>query len=140
VTALYEIAPPGDPSADPKVDPLKYQENSLDLKPAPTKADASDELMTVKLRYKQPDKSESERTQDVPVKAVITGELDGEFQFAAAVAAFGMLLRKSDFAGEAGMDMVIELARQGKGDDPDGYRAEFIKLAKTAKELLPAGK
>ncbi len=140
VTALYEIAAPGDPSADPKVDPLKYQSNSLDLKAAPAKADGSDELMTVKLRYKQPDKSESVRTQDVPVKASASGEPDGEFKFAAAVAAFGMLLRGSNFDGEAGMDMVLELARQGKGEDSDGYRAEFIKLAKTAKELLPAGK
>jgi Ca-activated chloride channel family protein len=140
VTALYEIAPPGDPNAGPKVDPLKYQENSLDLKPAPARVSDSDELMTVKLRYKQPDQSESVRTQDVPVKAVVSAEPDKDFQFAAAVAAFGMLLRKSDFAGDASMDLVLELARQGKGDDPDGYRAEFINLAKTAKELLPAGK
>jgi len=140
VTALYEIAPPGDPNADPRVDALKYQDNSLDLKPAPAKADASDELMTVKLRYKQPDKTESVRTQDVPVKAVVSAEPDKDFQFAAAVAAFGMLLRKSDFAGDATMDLVLELARRGKGEDPDGYRAEFINLAKTARELLPAAK
>jgi Ca-activated chloride channel family protein len=140
VTALYEIAPPGDPSAGPKLDPLKYQENMLDLKPAPAKATSSDELMTVKLRYKQPDKTESVRTQDVPVKVFVSGEPDKDFQFASAVAAFGMLLRKSDFAGDASMDLVIDLARQGKGEDPDGYRAEFINLAKTAKELLPAGK
>jgi Ca-activated chloride channel family protein len=139
VTALYEIAPPGDPNAGPKVDPLKYQDNP-EAKAVPAKAGASDEFMTVKLRYKKPDKSESVRTQDVPVKAVAGVEPDGEFKFASAVAAFGMLLRKSDFAGEASMDMVLELARQGRGEDPDGYRAEFIKLAKTAKELLPAGK
>jgi Ca-activated chloride channel family protein len=140
VTALYEIAFPGDPSADPKVDPLKYQDNGLDLKPAPAKVSDSDELMTVKLRYKQPDQSESVRTQDVPVKAVVSAQPDKDFQFAAAVAAFGMLLRKSDFAGDATMDLVLELARQGKGDDPDGYRAGFINLARTAKELLPAAK
>ena len=142
VTVLYEIALPGDPNADPKVDPLKYQEkeNTLDLKPAPVKADNTAELMTVKLRYKQPDKSESARTQDVPVKAAVSAEPDRDFQFAAAVAAFGMLLRKSDFADGASMDLVLDLARQGKGDDPDGYRAEFIKLAKTAKELLGTAK
>ena len=56
-------------------------------------------------------------------------------KFSAAVAAFGMLLRDSEYKGEASFDMVLELARESRGDDPHGDRAEFLKLVTTAKNL-----
>jgi len=132
VTALYELVPPGEPINPPQTDPLKYQTNAA---PAPT-APESPEMMTVKLRFKPPTGDVSTRF-DVPVPAtVVTAETRPDFQFASAVAAFGILLRHSSYAGAANMDMVINLAQQGKGGDPDGLRAEFINLAKTAAALM----
>ena len=59
----------------------------------------------------------------------------GDFQFAAAAACFGMLLRDSEHKGESTYDLVLELARSGKGDDPHGYRGEFVKLVELAKSI-----
>ena len=136
VTALYELAPPGVPFGDPKVDALKYQT------PPPATASAtpetpatnSNDLMTVKLRYKQPESDTSARI-DLPVAANVAPEPSNDFTFAASVAAFGMLLRDSDYKGHATFDSVLDWAQKGKGSDPDGRRAEFIDLVKTAKAL-----
>jgi len=93
-------------------------------------------MMTVKLRFKPPTGDVSTRF-DVPVPAtVVTAETRPDFQFASAVAAFGMLLRHSAYAGTATMDMVVNLAQQGKGGDPEGLRAEFVNLARTASALM----
>ncbi len=134
VTALYELVPPGEAINPPQTDPLKYQANTAPA-PAPPATD-SPEMMTVKLRFKPPTGDVSTRF-DVPVPAtIVTAETRPDFQFASAVAAFGMLLRHSSFAGTATMDMVINLAQQGKGADGEGLRAEFINLARTASALL----
>lgn len=137
VTALYEIAPPGADAARPKVDPLKYGETPPE-QALPDAARQSDELMTIKLRHKAPDAAESVRAEDIPVAGAVSDAPDGDFQFAAAVAAFGMILGQSDFAGNADMELVARLARAGRGDDPDGARSEFISLAENARALLPA--
>ena len=135
VTALYELVPPGEPVSPPQTDPLKYQGNATPETTAPTATD-SPELMTVKLRFKPPAGDVSTRF-DVPVPAtIVTAETRPDFQFASAEAAFGMLLRHSTYAGTATMDMVINLAQQGKGADENGLRAEFINLAKTASALM----
>ncbi|HEX2309251.1 MAG TPA: YfbK domain-containing protein, partial [Vicinamibacterales bacterium] len=126
VTALYELVPPGEPvPAASAVDPLKYQDT-----PRAAPAAGSDELMTVKLRYKEPDASSSER-----ISAVVrdrTGEPTATLGFAAAVAQFGMLLRDSEFKGTATWSSVQQQARRYGRDDPDGYRAEFIRLVDLA--------
>jgi len=59
----------------------------------------------------------------------------GDFQFASAVACFGMLLRESRYQGDATYDLAIELAAAGKGKDPNGRRGEFIQLVELAKVL-----
>jgi Ca-activated chloride channel family protein len=111
VTALYEVVPDRRPSM---------------------LADAS-ELMTVKLRYKAPDAEES---QLLAVAVKDAGQTDSaDVRFAAAVAAFGMLLRDSEHKGTATFADVLELARQGKGEDAAGYRAEFIQLVESARSL-----
>ncbi len=134
VTALYELVPPGEAIAPPQTDPLKYQAGPAPA-PAPAASD-SPEMMTVKLRFKPPTGDVSTRF-DVPVPAtIVTAETRPDFQFASAVAAFGMLLRHSAYAGTATMDMVINLAQQGKGADENGLRAEFTNLARTASALL----
>jgi Ca-activated chloride channel family protein len=56
-------------------------------------------------------------------------------RFATAVAGFGMLLRTSPYAGSLSWPKVVELARGARGDDRDGYRADFIRLAELASEL-----
>ncbi len=128
VTALYEIIPPGEPLEGTGVDPLKYQEA-----PKPNGAAKSGELMTVKLRYKQPD-GDTSRLISVAVNDR-AGELTPNLGFAAAVAEFGMLLRKSEFKGQATWATAQELARKYRGDDPDGYRAEFVRLIDLASAL-----
>ena len=128
VTALYEIVPPGEPLEGTGVDPLKYQEGSK-----PNVAAKSDELMTVKLRYKQPD-GDTSRLISVAVNGRV-GELTPNLGFASAVAEFGMLLRRSEFKGQTTWTTAQELARKYRGDDPDGYRAEFVRLIDLAAAL-----
>jgi len=106
------------------------------------------ELLTVKLRYKLPEADTStllEFPAANPVAVSLAAETRAgsaasrEFNWAAAVAAYGMILRNSRFRGQANFDMVLELAQGAKGDDKSGQRAEFIELVKTAKALcMPA--
>jgi Ca-activated chloride channel family protein len=125
VTALYEIVPAGAEVSVPGVDPLKYQ------RPAPSATRvAGDELMTVKLRYKAPDGDVSKLIA-VPVKNQ-SRELSGNIGFAAAVAEFGMLLRGSEHRGASSYASASALARRFRGPDPDGYRAEFVRLVELA--------
>jgi Ca-activated chloride channel family protein len=128
VTVLYEVVPPGETIDLPGVDPLKYQ-----TPPRPANGAASAEMMTVKVRYKEPD-GETSRLLEVPV-ANRAAALDGNLGFAAAVAEFGMLLRGSAFTGAATWDDVASLARAHRGPDPDGYRAEFARLVDLAAAL-----
>jgi Ca-activated chloride channel family protein len=131
VTALYELVPPGKEGDLPKVEPLRYQQP---VEPAP--AARSDELFTLKLRFKRPDSNVSEPLAfPVTDSEKTADEASDNFRLAAAVAAFGMLLRESEHRGTASYDMVIALADSAKGDDPSGYRGEFLQLARTAKAL-----
>jgi Ca-activated chloride channel family protein len=127
VTALYEIAPPGEPIDTPNVDPLKYQ-----TPVQPASAARSAELMTVKVRYKDPD-GDTSRMFSRPVGSKATAAHN--LGFAAAVAEFGMLLRGSAFKQNAAWEGASQLARTNRGDDPDGYRAEFCRLIDLAASL-----
>lgn len=134
VTALYEIVPAGEavPGAG-DVDPLKYQKPA-----AKTRASRGSELMTIKLRYKEPDGWHSQK-----MEAVVKGgakPLGVNLGFASAVAEFGMLLRKSRYAGDASFASVVKRAREFRGDDPDEDRAEFITLAEKAGVLFERAK
>jgi Ca-activated chloride channel family protein len=135
VTALYEIVPPGEVGDinNGGVDPLKYQRPAS---PTPAMATVpSNELMTVKVRYKQPD-GDTSRLVSVPVDGRTTTSIRSRhLGFAAAVAQFGMLLRNSPFKGDATWSDVVRLARTHRGDDRDGYRAEFIRLVELAASL-----
>ena len=100
-------------------------------------APASNELMTVKLRYKQPEGDKSDLLE-VPVtdKEKKLADSEKDFQFAASVAGFGMLLRGSQHAGELTWDMVREMALSGKGEDKLGYRGEFLQLIDKASSVV----
>ena len=132
VTALYEIIAAGERLEGGSVDPLKYQEGAK-----PNAAAKSDELMTVKLRYKQPD-GDISKLISVAVRDR-SGELTPNLGFASAVAEFGMLLRKSEHKGQATWTTAQELARRYRGEDPDGYRAEFVRLVELASALDAQG-
>lgn len=80
VTALYEVVPVGQELPGSKIDPLKYQ------KPAVT--GESEEFMTVKIRYKDPDAEQSRLIQAV-LQAGSPGRGSPDLRFASAVAAFG---------------------------------------------------
>ena len=131
VTAIYEIVPKGVNSAYlTSTDKIKYQAVS------PTDAATSNEVLTVKIRYKQPDSNKSQKIEKVLNDTKTAFENTSEnFRFAAAVAEFGLLLRQSAFKGKANYAQVIEVAKAAQGTDADGYRAEFLSLVKQA-ELL----
>jgi len=137
VTAIYEVIPVGIESEFlDDVDDLKYQQQTK-----PAKASDGNEILTVKFRYKEPDGDVSKLiTHPVLDKQVKLARTSDNFRFAAAVAELGMLLRNSDFKGSASFDDVIKLAKNAKGIDEEGYRAEFIKLAENAKLLAKSTK
>jgi Ca-activated chloride channel homolog len=137
VTALYEIIPAGSHESLKSIDPLKYQSNRREEKSVEeVKADPRAELMTVKLRYKQPDASTSIKVE-IPVKGRVLDaeETSDNFRFSASIAEFGLILRNSQYKEDASMEEVIALAKSAKGEDEEGYRAEFIKLVKLADSL-----
>lgn len=125
VTALYEVIPVGS-----KSDYLKEVTNLKYTKTKMTDAFA-DELMTVKFRYKKPDGDKSIELIQI-TKDEVT-EASEDMKFAASVALFGMQLRASQFHNNSKIEDVIALAEAGRGDDKDGYRAEFIRLISTVK-------
>ncbi|MGH7537592.1 MAG: YfbK domain-containing protein [Gemmatimonadales bacterium] len=131
VTALYEIIPVG-VETDVTVrtpDSLRYQ-SAHERRGAA----AGPELLFVKVRYKQPDGDQSRLlTHAVPDAVTRTRSVD--FRFQSAVAQFGLLLRESAFRGSASFEDVIATARASLGPDPDGYRAEFVRLAQAAQAL-----
>jgi len=131
VTALYEVVPVG-VNTDVTIrmpDSLRYQHRN-----AQSTSAAGPELLFVKVRYKQPDGDQS-RLISQPVLAQAGQAPSVDFQFQAAVAEFGLLLRNSDFRGKADLGHVIAAAREARGQDADGYRAEFVKLAEAVRGI-----
>jgi Ca-activated chloride channel family protein len=144
VTALYELVPAGTPLvANEPETTLRYQagegvqgsgirvqEGKL------TEAAASGELLTLKLRHKEPDGEVSKFSQ-YPLKnrGSKFNAASKDFQFAAAVASFGMQLRNSPFRGDGNLAAVVEIAAGATGEDKGGYRAEFVDLVRKAQAL-----
>lgn len=129
VTALYELVPPDSDQVLPAVDPLKYQKATVPEAVSP-------ELLTLKLRYKEPD-GEASRLLTEPVLDATTpiAAASDNLRFAAAVAELGLLLRESPHKGEASYDQVADMASQALGGDPDGDRAGFLRMVQAASRL-----
>lgn len=131
VTALYEIAPHDSDLTFPEVDPLKYQSRTV--------ASPSDELATVKLRYKWPREDSSrllsEVVEDVPKKFY---ECSEDFRFSSSVAAWGMILRDSEFKEGANLSEVVEIAEGALGNNAGGLRTGFIELVELSVEVIEA--
>jgi len=130
VTALYEYIPTKK-NERAKESGLRYQ--SVELT---EHAKKSDEILSLKIRYKDP-------KEDISKLLVFNSQNDkkklnktsNNFRFATAVAEYCLLLRDSEEKGNANFDQVLELAKGSRGDDPDGLRAELIRLVESAQIL-----
>jgi Ca-activated chloride channel homolog len=133
VTAFYEVVPAGVEIDSPSVDALKYQ------RPKKVVKGNTDELMTIKLRYKEPEGDKSSKLE-FPLKdeSKKFESASRDYQFAASVASFAMILRKDQKIGDMSIQKIIETAKANKGDDPFGYRQEFIENVELARELYKA--
>ncbi|MGB5969582.1 MAG: von Willebrand factor type A domain-containing protein [Spirulinaceae cyanobacterium] len=133
VTALYEIIPVG-VETDlelPEIDPLRYQ-----TPPGNAENSMGNELLNVKLRYKEPQGETSQLiTNPLTDADVILEQASNDFKFSAAVAAYGMMLRESQYKGATSFNQILELARAGKGEDQEGYRQKFILMVEDTRKL-----
>ena len=132
VTALYEIVPAGVKGNIPRtVDDLKYQKKEQQEK---IRYADSPEMLTVKLRYKDPDEDVSKKIE----KPFIENKSDkpsSDFGFSSAVAMFGQLLKDSVFKGDGDYDKVISIAKTAMDNDENGYKHEFVRLVEIVKGL-----
>jgi len=132
VTAFYEVIPAGLDSDLPDVDELKYQKSQ-------TRTENSDEMLTLKIRYKDPKESESKL-----LSRVLANErkdfaaMDKDFRFATTVALFGMRLRNDPHVPGITWDDLIKMGHDALATQPDSYRTEFLQLVEKAKELSPS--
>lgn len=127
VTAFYELVPAGGAVSGGGVDALKYRRSE---------STGSDELCTLKLRWKKPGKTRSVK-REIAVRAedIEAAEPSESFRFGAAVAEFAQLLGRSEWRGDADYGRILEAARGAKGTDEEGWRAEFIRLVELAREM-----
>jgi len=131
VTALYELVPADVEFVAPSVDSLRYQRVGLH-----PDAVTNNEVMTVKLRYKDPDGSTSKLiTRSLPATELALTRSSDNFRFSAAVAQFGMLLRDSEFKGSTTYDQIVALASSAMGADVEGYRHEFVSLVRSCQMI-----
>ena len=133
VTALYEVTPVGQPGT---VDPLRYapqRDRRLDVAPV-----EASELAFLRVRYKAPAGGASQLLE-VPIRQptdrIQNREASADMRFAASVAAFGQLLRGGKYLGAFGWEQMLALAASSQGQDPFGYRGEFLQIARLARSL-----
>ena len=131
MTAFYEVVPAGKPLPKPEVDPLRYQPV---VPPAGPAGATSDELLTVKLRWKAPEGDVS-TLRELPYTDTGASyeKASTDFRFAASVASFALVLRGSPHRGTGTYEAVLELAGAALGDDPGGWRKEFVEIVGRAK-------
>jgi Ca-activated chloride channel family protein len=142
VTAFYEVVPAGGDlpaAAGTEEEPLRYGTKASTAPPTPPPGDPSREMLTVKLRWKEPAGATSTK-REFPFTdgGADYAKASADFRFAAAVAAFALVLKESPHRGTATLEAVAELATDGLAFDPGGYRAEFLDLVARARTLLPS--
>ena len=129
VTAIYEVVPAGVPLENDGIE-LKYSETER------SDTRFTNELMTVKLRYKEPDGDESKLlTMGVLDNAIPVENASQNLRFAASVVQFGLLLRDSRYRGNSSFAMARQLAASAASNDLKGYRSEFLELLDQARNL-----
>jgi len=130
VTALYEVVAASADDTDNYE--LKYQETRVKANAA-----KSDEVLTVRIRYKEPDGEKSKEISEVlNGTSIQLNQSSNNFRFSAAVAEFAMILRDSKFKSDSNLNSVQELAANAKGNDHFGYRTEFLNLVERVKILI----
>lgn len=130
VTALYEVILANSSEDISKHDALKYQKTET------TNVSNTDELLTIKFRYKKPKENKSILiTKTIIDKHTALDLTSNNFRFSSAVAGFGLLLRDSKYKGNTSFKMIENLATSAKGKDGNGYRQEFINMVETASLL-----
>jgi Ca-activated chloride channel family protein len=130
VTAIYEIALQG--SAGALIDPLRY-----DTVQKP-RASATTEIAFLRLRYKAPNGATSRLVEQPIERSDLQADLQNTsetYRFSAAVAAFGQLLRGGEYIADLDYAGIVSLAQGARGNDPFGYRGEFLNLVRTADAL-----
>lgn len=130
VTAIYEVTPKGSPAV--LNDPLRYGE-AVD-----TSASGDGEIAFLKMRWKKPDSDTSELvTMPVTDKNAVSAidAASPDVRFSVAVAAFGQKLKDVPALQDYAYGSILGLAEAANGDDPFGYRAEFVKLVRLAEGL-----
>ena len=129
-TALYEIVPAGVDIPVRTSGELKYQKAGGDAEAART-----GEWLTVRMRYKHPDTEKAQELDVVMPERGLSQQPSDDFRFAASVAAFGMLLRDSEYKGAATFDAVKKSAIEALADDRNGLRSEFVGLVNKAQRM-----
>jgi Ca-activated chloride channel family protein len=132
VTAFYELIPVGQliPGEAPEVDSLRYQARPTDDR------SIRNELLTLKLRHKQPDgESSVKREFQLMNRDVKDHSPSLEFTFASSVAAFGLWLREPEFREQLSIEQILQSAESGLGKDRNGYRFNFLELIRNAAAL-----
>ena len=127
VTALYELTPVGRAALHV---PRRYESRAA----AP--AGKGNEFGELRIRYKQPGQDKGVEMQQV-IGTQLAPQPSGDWRFAAAVAGFGQLLRGGTYTGPWTYADAAALARQGRGDDPQGWRGEFVQLVELAGGMTP---
>jgi Ca-activated chloride channel family protein len=130
VTAIYEITPVGSPAVS--VDELRYQSEER----AADKKGSRNEYGFLKIRYKLPNEDTSTLvTQPIPLETRgLSGIAQREVDFSTAVAGFAQLLKGGAYTGKLSYEDVIEQAQKARGEDRNGYRAEFVDLVRKAQK------
>ncbi len=129
VTAIYEVVP-ADSDFEISSSETKYSENT-------GTSGFSNELATINIRYKEPDEDTSKLVSKIVESSSYTEKMSADMSFVSAVAAFGMLLKDSDYSGTADMDMVLLLAEEGITDkNTESDKTEFIYLVNMAAYLM----
>jgi Ca-activated chloride channel family protein len=141
VTALYEVVPVGAAVAAKPLAPEEQELRYVAFGSAPmtmrhARPEVADELLTLRIRYKEPTGFFSKKLE-FPLVDAQGGfaNASDDFKFAAAVAGFGMLLRDSTHKGSATFANVASWAEAGAANDAGGYRAEFVDLVRRAEAL-----
>ncbi len=142
VTLLYEFRPVGSP---PHNRPLRYQSRHVDINERNSAArnttgrDTAQEFAYLSIRYKLPGQSRADEMSRAIDIADAHESLVGspqEARFATAVAAFGLVLRHTPDLADYGLDQIAQLAENARGADPNGERAEFLRLIREVETLM----
>lgn len=132
VTAIYEVIPVNSKSDYmTSVDPLVFQEKSQEKVGV-----QNGKLALIKCRYKAPDgKTSTKFALDVDQNVQALETLDRDIAFSLAIAEFSLRISDSSFINPASLDNCIDLAENNIVNDKEGYKSEFVRLAKSLNQL-----